>query len=1026
MPLPPPPPGPPPAGARSQSLNRPEQSPSTGLTTTPSLPFRQRRPPGNGTSLEPVPPTPADWSEEGTPGSLLVASPRSNSRGPSPLHIDTSTISYKRRSGADYPQTTTGASPAHHRRDSSVGGLFRSPAVRNRSAKGIRERRSESRNGKGRADQDSAVEPSSAIAPWHMDHEGVRPMDLVLPSPPSVGLKQRMLHKSTPKSAKSMQSLDEALNSAELKVTSGQAVSFASSHSTPLPASTFSQQFSASTSTPPFSPGNDALPGAGNRVYTSPSENPKSLLSPLQQRSGGPALSLIVPAGAEPRPISHLLHMPNRDDSMQVPLTPSTRATQEHIDDLLGPESPKAFAARANERHRIFAEREASAANDSERLDLFVQYMTAESRIRREQYTSVFDEEGIAINDLTQGLFGHNGNDQNSVEGERNISRANTSKRTSIASSTFGESSSQGDVSAVSRMHESPSSATTNSSIHHRPESTWCKDYVPSLSPIASMSIVTGLDEMDSRGRAPSRWWEDQSHSADAGHGDSFNVLERSRRESKYMGVPKEARNLALTYEGGSSIPRAVELRRSVQPNLPPVYGHGEYPPEKVGWHEEDTSRPQPSYLPATPRSAPFTPDPRQLDISRLVTLPPPFPRHHPAVNNSHPDLADVRAVVRSLNEKEELDSIRATYISQIQGKRQRADSWCKHQRSLHQQDVEFRIEHSEITQEQYDDAEMDLEAKIRHSEKEITQADFDLFQQSVLTPSHAILSDRVKLANISLDKLSSRLFSDAQLHSPNLPQEEGDEQPELLEKLTQLKWLFEVRESIHLQIYDLLSERNDKYKAIVLLPYQQTQNQEKRSEAELFFAQDVQDRRFSFEQAVHSRAQAFLSVIENNVSRGVEAQLSAFWDIAPSLVEVLHKIPSQLEGFEIQIPANEYEENPGYYEHPLQYLYSLLGHAEKSSYQFIESQTNLLCLLHEIRSHTLIARYRVEIQSSGMRAGEEAQRREERKLTEDLKEKVGVVEGQWEDALGGELMEARERVRGYLLEREGFEEEEV
>ena len=895
--------------------------------------------------------------------------------------------------------------------------------MRNRSAKGIRERRSESRNGKGRALDESAVEPASAVAPWDNVREDPKPTDLVLSGRQSSASKQGILSKSTPKSSQSMQSLDGVLDSAELKVTSGRAVSFASSHTTTQPESGFSKRFSASTSTPPFSPEKDTPSNLSPLMSISPVIAHKPLSSPKLQRSGGPALSLIVPPEPEQRPISHLLHMPNPDKSIQVPLTPSSKVANERLRDPLGPESPKAFAERAIERHRIFAEREVAAASDSERLDLFVQYMAAESRIRRGQYASVFEEDCIEINDLTQGLFEHPNTDQSSYERGRSHSRTDTSKRTSIASSVLEDSSSQGDVSAASRMHESPSSATTNSSTQRRPESNWWKDYIPSLSPIASMSIVTGQDEMDSRGRAPSRWWEDQSHSGDAIPGDAFNVLGRSKRESKYMGVH---RSLPALFEGSASSSSGNALGASVKVSQPPINGPDEYPPEKVSWHGQEQLAPLPPHLPPTPLLAPYTPDPRKLDISRLVTLPPPYPRHHPAVNNSHPNLADVRAIVRSLNEQDEPNSIKETYDSQMFGKRQRADSLCEHERSLHRQDIEFRIQHGTISQEQYDQAESNLEEKLRGSEKDTVQADFDLFQSSVLTPLHAIFSDRIKLATSSLDKLSTRLFSDAQSRSPNLPQEEGDEQPELLEKLTQLKWLFEARETLHRQIYDLLSGRNDRYKAIVLLPYKQAEDQEKHVEAEHFFAQDALERRVAFEQAVYARAQAFLSVIECNVSRGVEVQLSAFWDIAPSLLQILHKIPSDLHGFEVQIPGNEYEENPSYYHHPLQYLYSLLGHAEKSSYQFIESQINLLCLLHEIRSHTLSARCRVEAQASeGTWAAEELQRREEKKLTEDLKEKVGVVEGQWAEALGSELMEARERVRGWLLEQGGFDEEE-
>ena len=769
-----------------------------------------------------------------------------------------------------------------------------------------------------------------------------------------------------------------------------------------------------------FSPSRDTFSDTSADTGVSPPLPPKPFSTPVPQASKATlkTLSLIVPTEPDQRPVSHLLHMPNSDDSMQVPLTPLTRANQEPVADLLGPESPKAFAGRAIERHRIFAEREAAAKSNSERLDLFVQYINAESRIRREQYASVFDEEGIEIDDLTQGLFGHQTADK--APGE-----PNPSKTTSIASSGLVDSSSQGGSSPVHSKHESPSSATSNSSIHHRPESAWMKDFVPSLSPIASMSIVTGLDEMDSRGRAPSRWWEDQSRSGDAPQSDAFKVLERSKRESKYMGVPLEARKSVTMYEPAHSSSASEGQWKSPEASQQLPYGPDEYPPEKVGWHEEGSSVPPPPHHPPTPSSAPFTLDPRRLDISRLVTLPPPYPRHHPAVNNSHPDLADIRGVVRCLNEKEEAEAIRESYRSQTLGKRQRAESWCKHQRSIHRQDIEFRIEHGEMSQEQFEQADQELQAKIWKSERETTQAEFDLFQNTVLTSLHSIFTERINLANSSLDILSGRLFSDAQSHSPNLPQEEGDEQPELLEKLTQLKWLFEARETLHHRIYDLLSERNDKYKAIVLLPYEQSHNQSKYAEAESFFAKDALERRITFQQAVYSRAQAFLSVIENNITRGVEVQLSAFWDIAPSLLELLHKIPGDLDGFEIQIPASEYDENPSYYEHPMQYLYSLLGHAEKSTYQFIESQINLFCLLHEICSHALIVRCRVDAHGRDASwAADEEQRRLEVKLTEDLKEKVGVLEGQWDDALGRDLMEAREKVREYLLEKGGWDDE--
>ena len=390
--------------------------------------------------------------------------------------------------------------------------------------------------------------------------------------------------------------------------------------------------------------------------------------------------------------------------------------------------------------------------------EIFHTDIKAESRIRREQYASVFEEDVIEVGELTQGLFGHSRISDKAIH--KSQSRQDDSTRTSVASSALGDSSSQGD-----QKYEYPSSATTNSSTQQRAD--W-NDYVPCLSPIAaSMSVVTGQEERESRGRSGSRWF-DQSHAGDGLTEDGFKVLERSKRESKYMGV--QARNAASppAARGQSS---GASGQRS--------YGASQYPNEKTGLQESP-----PSFFPLTPSSAPFTPDPKKVDVSRLITLPPPFPRHFPGVNNAHPDLAESRAVVRSLHEKDEVESVTESYQVQTLEKRQRADSWCKHQRLLHRQ---FQVEHGNISQDELQAAQVDLAERIADSEKDFAIKDFDLYQRLVFTPLHALFSDRIKLADTSLDMLSSRLFSN---QSPDLPQEEGDERPELLEVLTQLKWV--------------------------------------------------------------------------------------------------------------------------------------------------------------------------------------------------------------------------------------------
>jgi len=131
-------------------------------------------------------------------------------------------------------------------------------------------------------------------------------------------------------------------------------------------------------------------------------------------------------------------------------------------------------------------------------------------------------------------------------------------------------------------------------------------------------------------------------------------------------------------------------------------------------------------------------------------------------------------------------------------------------------------------------------------------------------------------------------------------------------------------------------------------------------------------------------------------------------------------------------IPPKEYEENPIYHDFPLQYLYSLLAHAGKSAYQFIESQINLLCLLHEAKTGVMTAGSRL-LETQRSLAGEDAtsvdremkaiRQDEEARLTEDLKEKVALVEGQWGEALGQGLEDCKDRVEAFLDEQGGWDD---
>ena len=328
--------------------------------------------------------------------------------------------------------------------------------------------------------------------------------------------------------------------------------------------------------------------------------------------------------------------------------------------------------------------------------------------------------------------------------------------------------------------------------------------------------------------------------------------------------------------------------------------------------------------------------------------------------------------------------------------------------------------------------AEKDFEAREHQRAQDLVQNLFDTFQTEVANPLHAMFCERITKASASLEHLKGRLSNAASELNPNQTQEEGDEQPELLEMLTLLKWLFEAREQLHKEMFELEDERNDLYKDIIVLPYAQSGNEQKVVEATAFFRRDAQDRRVAWEKEIVKRYEEFMNVIEANVTRSVEAQLSAFWDIAPGLLAIVQKIPQRLNGFEILIPPQEYEENSSYYDFPLQYLYTLLAHAGRSAYQFIESQTNLLCLLHEVKTGVMNAGSRL-LETQRTMEGENVDRvdremkaikkDEERRLTDDLKEKVGLVESQWDEALGAGLTDCKLRVESFLAQQGGWED---
>jgi hypothetical protein len=464
-----------------------------------------------------------------------------------------------------------------------------------------------------------------------------------------------------------------------------------------------------------------------------------------------------------------------------------------------------------------------------------------------------------------------------------------------------------------------------------------------------------------------------------------------------------------------------------------------QYPPEKVGWHEEQelSHTPQPHRFSDIPVRA--TPSPGRnsrdfLDVSRLVTMPPPYPRHHPAVNNNHPELTSIRTSVRALSELSEVEAAKQKFAAASSKRREGFLKEASEHRQALMTNLQKEISSGNLGYADAAAIEAHAQQEERDKTKELGKAEYEKFQNEVIVPLNDLLTERISRATELFDNLTRHLF-DNEENDADMPQEEGDDKPELLEKLTLLKWIFEARESLHRAIYDLLSDRNSRYCEVVLTPYRLSGNVEKLKSAESFFAEDASKREFAFSNEVLDRTRKFRNVVEEAVERGVALQLSAFWDIAPPLTRVLDSIPLNLHGFNIQIPSVEFEENPSYHQHPLQYLYSLLLHAEKSTYQFIEAHTNLLCLLHEVKEAVVIAKGKVlatqteEADGTPIRVEErdrrakEMRHHEERRLTEDLKEKVRAVQDQWHSSLGEGFKNVKERTGEWLLETGGWDE---
>ncbi|KAI5203659.1 hypothetical protein E4T39_04110 [Aureobasidium subglaciale] len=688
------------------------------------------------------------------------------------------------------------------------------------------------------------------------------------------------------------------------------------------------------------------------------------------------------------------------------------------------------FAHSSLIRFQGFINQELTAQNDRERLELFASFMVQESRLRRGRYTEAFNIIAGDIMDLTRDMWR-----PLSAAAEHNAVQVQ-SRNTSPESANITIDLDHGFHASVTSTAELTPATDTESVIDEgedaagrRPPNPWGDKFKPCLSPIPSMAVSTVPDEQSSRGRSASRWWEE---SVDGSIGNGGRRPERTKQEAKYMSLHPQELYIAAQSSPNQGTPTPGTSKQTFQ------YGPEEYPQEKIGWHEEDDV-----YTPSNPPStAPLSSHGKApisriagrpaLDVTRLVTLPPPYPRHYPAVNNSHPALSTLRANFRAVAD---LTSVHRVIQSHESVEASRRQSWrtsagerLRHFRSQTQASINSgKISYNDATQ-------AELTFRQSESANALKQADTQCqdFRQRIHEPVHRMLAEHVRSCDNYIDQLIEALDAEAQCDQNLLAQTEGDERPELVEQLTLLKWLFESREQIHKERFDLDTALLARESATVLANYQQNANEMQLRQAERHFGLERQRRQLQYAEQTNTRFDHLRKTVERHTSRGVEIQLSAFWDVAPGLAEVVHKIPLNLQSFEIVVPSNELAENTSYQEFPLQYMYTILVHAKKSAYQFIEAQTNLLCLLHEVHTATEAASLRLrEIGRDA--AGEVAdqvqaemahhKKRKEQELTEDLQGKVREVESQWREALGTSIEECIERVRAWLEHTGGWED---
>lgn len=648
------------------------------------------------------------------------------------------------------------------------------------------------------------------------------------------------------------------------------------------------------------------------------------------------------------------------------------------------PEEPKDFIHQARGRYKETLQAEKAASNDTDKLRLFLEFIEKECRLRGQIYESADPADLKRLARISSLISGP--------------------KSLEPISPGLGAFDDDGDVDMNTPLQDMFHKSA-------RPASQWWSGVQnltsASLPPQSAMSAYESrvAEEESSRGRTSSRWWES------SGDGGSCSISEnlaiRSDDNDSACGTSYPRRSRRLTKTPRQSLREIAELAntprnsaRVPNPNDPSGFmNSAAFPPDRKS-HSDSRSR---SRAPSTSRVRTRRRHNAKtsLDIAPLLTLLPSWPREYPAINNCHPRLDVFRDLVRTLNDLSPLTTLQ-TRFAESTGKSKEIFLEESERRRISQAErIQGLYSRGDLNYDEMERLNLDFEREEGKIHCESEEEDFKSFDAEVVTPAHRDLHERITAAGAAYADLVNLI----KVRKPMVSEEEG---PELLEYLTALKWIFDIRETLHQHVFEMLSQRNERYKSLIIAPLRHARDQGRLHSTTAFFAQDSATRLSEFNKSKVVRHEKFMEIIEEQVMLGVEEARSKFWETAPLVMECLEKIPVSLGEVVPIVPPEESVKHPEWIEQPMRYLERKIAVTEGAMRGLgVEEGEGLLCLLHGVKS--ALARAKSAVMDDGGR--------EERRLTEDLKEKVGMIEEEWREGLGMILERVRRNV-GIEMER--------